>query len=441
MKIRRCAVLYIQPREELDVDWASLFAGNSALVASTRWLALAPHLDREIDVDAADLAVLGSVSQNLWSARTDAERRHGAPVVARLLAAGLLLADADEGAEENADKADGDAAPPGLENGGAAPAGTADEQAASAGTTNGKSALAGTAGDKAALAALRARDETLRSHHWGPLAALAHTYSRWQGVRSDNGMDAPSFDELLARYGAPPPAVLQVAPAGAVCQLPPAPGGPLDEALLRRYTGRNYDLDASLPLAVAARLLQRTFGAQELRDVGPHANVLKKTSPSGGGLHPVEAFVLVQRIDGVTPGLYHYHPLDNTLIPLRTATREEAAALARVMVADQHWLSGAAMQVVMVGRVERSFWKYRNHQKAYRALSLDAGHLSQTFYLLAAEAGLPAFITAALNDVEIEQMLGLDHLRHAVIAVCGCGVAAAGPRTMVELRYGETGLG
>jgi len=234
--------------------------------------------------------------------------------------------------------------------------------------------------------------------------------------------------------------VQQVASIGAAVPLP-APAGMLDEVLLRRYTGRNYDTSASLPLAVAARLLQRTFGAQELRHIGPHANVLKKTSPSGGGLHPVEAFVLVQRVDGLAPGLYHYHPLDNTLVPLRATTQDEAAALALQMVADQYWLAGAAMQVVMVGRVERSFWKYRNHQKAYRAMSLDAGHLSQTFYLLASEAGLPAFITAAINDIDIETMLGLDHLRHAVIAVCGCGVAAAGAREMVELRYGETGLG
>ena len=52
------------------------------------------------------------------------------------------------------------------------------------------------------------------------------------------------------------------------------------------------------------------------------------------------------------------------------------------------------MLVVLSGRVARSFWKYRNHVKAYRVLTLDAGHLSQTFQLLAAEAGLAAFVTA-----------------------------------------------
>jgi hypothetical protein len=63
---------------------------------------------------------------------------------------------------------------------------------------------------------------------------------------------------------------------------------------------------------------------------------------------------------------------------------------------------------------------------------LDAGHLSQTFYLLAAEAGMAGFVTAAINEVELEQALGLDPLCDAVLAVCGCG--PAGPGQHVELR-------
>ncbi|GJI90770.1 putative peptide maturation dehydrogenase [Duganella hordei] len=387
MKIRRCAVLYIEPREELAVDWSSLFAGSTTLAASTRWLALAPHLDREIEVDAADLAAMAAVSQTVWSEMEAGQQRHGAARITRLLDLGLLVGDAPE------------------------------------------------------HVALRERDETLRAQHWRPLAALAHTFSRWHDVRTETGMEAPTFQQLLERYGTPPGPTMDAGSADGAVRLPLPASGILDETMMKRYTGRNFDTGASLSLAVASRLLQRTFGAQETRQVGPHSNVLKKTVPSGGGLHPVEAFVLAQRVDGVAPGLYYYHPTEHELRPLRTMERDTAAALAMQMVAEQQWLAEAPMQVVMVGRIERSFWKYRNHQKAYRALALDAGHLSQTFYLLAAEAGLPAFITAAINDVDIERMLDLDHLRHAVIAVCGCGPASTGPRNMVELRYGETGLG
>lgn len=383
MKLRRCAVLYLEPREELAIDWKAVLSGGGALAAKTQWTALAPHLDQELTVDAAQLAALGGLSQTVWSERAAAEQRYGEDCIAALLALGLLI------------------------------------------------------GDTPQYAAQRERDDTLRATHWRPLSALTHTFGRWRGVTSETGMEAPSFQALLERYGEPPPPTFELGEGAAIALPDPAPGR-MDEQLLQRYTGRNYDPQASVPLAVAARLLQRTFGAQEVREVGPHSSVLKKTSPSGGGLHPIEAFVLAQRVDGVAPGLYHYHPIAHSLRPLQALDGDGAAALARHMLADQHWLSAAPLQVVLVARMERSFWKYRNHQKAYRALALDAGHLSQTFYLLATEAGYPAFITAAINDADIENTLGLDHLRHAVVAMCGCGPAADGPRAMVELRYGET---
>jgi hypothetical protein len=175
------------------------------------------------------------------------------------------------------------------------------------------------------------------------LSALAHTFGRWREVSSGNGMEAPSFQALLDQFGEPPPPTMAL-PADGALKLPPAGGG-LDEQLLQRYTGRNFDLQASVPLEVAARLLHRAFGAQEVRMVGPHASVLKKTSPSGGGLHPIEAFVLAQRVDGVAPGVYHYHPVEHELRPLRQLERaggRHGACSGRPALAGRCAAAGAA---------------------------------------------------------------------------------------------------
>jgi nitroreductase len=75
-------------------------------------------------------------------------------------------------------------------------------------------------------------------------------------------------------------------------------------------------------------------------------------------------------------------------------------------------------------RFRRTFWKYRNHAKAYRALVLDVGHLSQALYLAATEYGLGAFITAAINEVDVEQAFGLDPLEEGPLAACGFGMRA-----------------
>ena len=59
------------------------------------------------------------------------------------------------------------------------------------------------------------------------------------------------------------------------------------------------------------------------------------------------------------------------------------------------------------------------------AILLEAGHLSQTFYLLCTQLGLGPYITAAIDDAELERALELDPLFEAPLAVCGCGRAPA----------------
>jgi SagB-type dehydrogenase family enzyme len=110
---------------------------------------------------------------------------------------------------------------------------------------------------------------------------------------------------------------------------------------------------------------------------------------------------------------------------------DETRALARRFVAAQAYFVDAHVIVLPTSRFVRNFWKYRNHAKAYRALILDVGHLSQTMYLAATELGLAAFITAAINEVDIEEAFGLDPLEEGPLAVCGFGIRAA-ERSEVE---------
>jgi hypothetical protein len=62
MRIRRCAVLYLEPREEVAFDLDGLLSGGDGLHRTPRWLALAPHLGEEVEVDAAEWGQKGSGS-------------------------------------------------------------------------------------------------------------------------------------------------------------------------------------------------------------------------------------------------------------------------------------------------------------------------------------------------------------------------------------------
>lgn len=72
----------------------------------------------------------------------------------------------------------------------------------------------------------------------------------------------------------------------------------------------------------------------------------------------------------------------------------------------------------------RVLWKYR-FSHAYRVVLLDAGHLCQTFCLVATWLGLAPFCTAAFADSLIEKDLRLDGIMESPLYLAGVGMPAA----------------
>lgn len=66
MQIRRCATLFIELRNDAVFDLAHLLAGGDGLRRRARWLALAPHLDAEVEVGTAEREWLGELSPARW---------------------------------------------------------------------------------------------------------------------------------------------------------------------------------------------------------------------------------------------------------------------------------------------------------------------------------------------------------------------------------------
>jgi SagB-type dehydrogenase family enzyme len=75
----------------------------------------------------------------------------------------------------------------------------------------------------------------------------------------------------------------------------------------------------------------------------------------------------------------------------------------------------------------RTMWKYQ-HPRAYRVVLLDAGHLCQTFCLVATWLGLAPFCIAALKDTLIEKELRIDGVLESVLYVAGVGLRTTSVR-------------
>src|SRR3546814_6647107 len=62
--------------------------------------------------------------------------------------------------------------------------------------------------------------------------------------------------------------------------------------------------------------MARVFGARGIGHTLPGFDVYKRTSPSGGALHPTECWLIVQRVEGIAPGLYRYRIDGHALEPV-----------------------------------------------------------------------------------------------------------------------------
>lgn len=370
MLIQRCTQLMIELDAEPRFAFESLLSGGNGLDSTPRWMAYAAHLDSAIEVSLAELKVLEAISSELPSDEAALINEHGESLVRGLLNKGLLLSDAGEHAR------------------------------------------------------WRERDKVIRDVAWWPPAAIAMSHGRWSevdiGDRSERGLMMSSQDMVEAFGAAPEPEYRRQENTATVALSKPK-NTAFNELLSKRKTCRNFDPDKMISAEDLATMLHRVWGAIGTLELAPGAVAVKKNSPAGGGLHATEAYVLVQRAEGLPPGIYHYLSMQHALEPLTILGQEAMRELMYRCVAGQEWFQDVPVMVVMAARFDRLFWKYRRHTKAWRVVHLDVGHLSQTMYLSAADLGLGAFVTAAINDHAIEQALGLQTLKEGAIAIVGFG--------------------
>jgi putative peptide maturation dehydrogenase len=281
--------------------------------------------------------------------------------------------------------------------------------------------------------ALRRRDAELTALGWHPAAAAFHLATAWDRPR----VTGPGRD------GSPPSRGKRVGSPQSPFhdrggdRVPLAPVDPDDELhrlLHARRTVRTFGSTRAVSAEELATLLHSVWGVHGTATLALGDTGIKKTSPSGGALHPIEVYPIVRRVESIPAGVYHYRVGDHQLERFASLDDNGCAGLLERLCAGQWWFADADVGFVMTARFGRSFWKYRRHAKALKVIHLDAGHLSQTFYLVCTQLGLGPFVTAAIDDAEIGRTLDLDPLFEAPLAVCGCG-GAAGTSSRLDAAF------
>lgn len=224
------------------------------------------------------------------------------------------------------------------------------------------------------------------------------------------------------RKGVSPPPLEQPAPAGKqVNPLPDArhvrvPNRDLTAAIAERRSVRRYS-EEPLTLDELAYLLWCAQGVVKLGRISTVRNV-----PSAGARHPLETYVLVNRVTGLQPGLYRYMALSHGLVDVDMSPGIKDKVMQGFLGQEMVVTSGATFTWTAVPY--RCSWRYG--ERAYRYIHLDAGHVCQNMYLAALAIGAGCCAMAAFDDDYLNAVLGVDGENEFAIYAAAVGRSLGG---------------
>jgi SagB-type dehydrogenase family enzyme len=184
---------------------------------------------------------------------------------------------------------------------------------------------------------------------------------------------------------------------------------------------------APLTILELSRLLWASAGITA-KFITPQGQEFYRAAPTAGALYPIETYLVVNKVQDLEPGLYHYRvagldilerPIaegSHSLEQLQTGDLRSAVAAAAL---DQPVCARAAVVFLWTAVFGRAEWKYGD--RAYRYIYLDAGHMAAHVSLAAVAQGLGSCPLAAFYDDEANALLGLDGVTEGVIYMTAVG--------------------
>jgi SagB-type dehydrogenase family enzyme len=207
------------------------------------------------------------------------------------------------------------------------------------------------------------------------------------------------------------------------------PSRTLQEAIEARVSCRRFNI-MPLGLAELATLLKFTYG-KLAKIYLVESEFVERPIPSGGGLYPLEVYLIVRRVERLEPGVYHYAVLAHALEQIKAL--DMPGTFISNLFMGQPYLVNASAIVLFTAVLDRLLWKYGD--RGYRYIWLEAGHAAQNLNLAAALLGLASLNLGGFFDHDMARVLDLN----IEVEIPLYGVALGLPSTTdrVEIRLSE----
>ncbi len=173
-----------------------------------------------------------------------------------------------------------------------------------------------------------------------------------------------------------------------------------DEIIQTRHSIRTFD-KRPISLDDVSKLLYYANGVTGKNTDDDNILHYFRTSPSAGGLHPIEIYLIAINVDGLTPGIYHYSPMENVL---ETVSDQNPSEKLNDITFNQ--TSNISAVLVLTGIPGKSRFKYG--ERGYRFMMLEGGHISQNILLSANSLDLASYPIGGFVDDDLDELIGIN---------------------------------
>jgi SagB-type dehydrogenase family enzyme len=165
----------------------------------------------------------------------------------------------------------------------------------------------------------------------------------------------------------------------------------------------------TLDIRALAELLFFSAGITRKMKIGPDFYYMRAASATGA-LYPIELYVVSGDIPGLGAGVYHFNPLEFTLVRIRDGDWRLALGEACGWEAV-----GSPVSILFTSLAWRNAWKYE--ARSYRHWFWDSGVMVANLLATANSEGFPIGVRVGFVDSKVDRLLGLEEGKEAAVAV------------------------
>ena len=167
--------------------------------------------------------------------------------------------------------------------------------------------------------------------------------------------------------------------------------------------------DKPITVKQLGEFLYRTYRIKEIKD-SSHGEMYETTvrpCAGGGACYELELYPIVNKCDGLSPGIYHYEALTHKLHYIKEKNYEADILLKKAYTSAAKYCFPEVL-IIITARFQRVSWKYRG--MAYATILKNVGALYQNMYLVATAMEIsPCGLGSGDGDL-LCRTAGLDYL-------------------------------